>query len=117
MTNGSKYNLSNAHIGTANIESTIYGNQVGFQQNNAVSVSNLQQEVHTLLDRLTSQTLSLSPAQRQGEVEKAIYQNPALRNRLKSALKDGGVEALKQIFNHPAIHIPVEVIKGWLEAE
>ena len=46
---------------------------------------------------------------------KVLY--PTLKQRLISALKAGAVEALKAIFNHPIINIPIETIKGWIEAE
>ena len=54
-------------------------------------------------------------------VTEAIYQeikcNPMLKARLKGALKAGGLEALKAIFNHPLFSIPADTVKGWLEAE
>lgn len=36
---------------------------------------------------------------------------------MNTALKAGGIEALKAIFNHPAFSIPAETIKAWLEVE
>ncbi|UKP01381.1 pentapeptide repeat-containing protein [Nostoc sp. UHCC 0870] len=52
----------------------------------------------------------------------AIYQeininNPTLKARLQAALRAGGLEALKAIFNHPVLSIPVEKLKSWLETE
>jgi hypothetical protein len=55
------------------------------------------------------------------EVTEAIHDeiknNPTLKARLQSALKAGGLEALKAIFNHPFFNIPAETIKGFIEAE
>jgi hypothetical protein len=50
-------------------------------------------------------------------IHQEIRRNLTLRARLQSALKAGGLEALKAIFNHPLFSIPAETIKGWLEAE
>ena len=54
-------------------------------------------------------------------VTEAIHQkiktDPTFKARLLAALKAGGLEALKAIFNHPAFSIPAETIKGYLEAE
>ena len=50
-------------------------------------------------------------------VHQEIRRNPTLKARLISALKAGGLEALKSIFNHPLFSIPAETVKGWLEAE
>jgi hypothetical protein len=46
-----------------------------------------------------------------------IKRDPTFRNRLINALKLGGVEALKSLFNHPVVSVSVETIKGFLEAE
>ncbi len=50
-------------------------------------------------------------------IQQEIKRNPTFKQRLRSALKAGGIEALKAIFNHPLINIPIETIKGWIEAE
>ncbi|MCC5655263.1 hypothetical protein LC609_37105 [Nostoc sp. XA013] len=49
-------------------------------------------------------------------IHQEIKRNPTLKARLQSALKAGGVEGLKAIFNHPAFSISAETIKGFLEA-
>lgn len=50
-------------------------------------------------------------------IRREIQKNPTLKARLVNALKSGGLEALKAIFNHPVFSIPAETVKGWLEAE
>lgn len=50
-------------------------------------------------------------------IHREIKENPTLKQRLRSALKAGGIEALKAIFNHPLVSVPIETIKGWIEAE
>jgi hypothetical protein len=75
-------------------------------------------EVHNLLDQLakiypngTDTSLVIN------DIQSEIKQNPTLKSRLISAMKSGGIEALKVIFNHPVVSIPVETIKGFLETE
>lgn len=50
-------------------------------------------------------------------VHQKIKTDSNFKARLLAALKAGGLEALKAIFNHPAFSIPAETIKGYLEAE
>lgn len=49
-------------------------------------------------------------------IKQKIKENPTLKQRLISASKAGGTEALKAIFDHPVISISIETIKGFLEA-
>ncbi|NES43426.1 hypothetical protein [Moorena sp. SIO2C4] len=48
-------------------------------------------------------------------LQQAIKQNPTFKTRLRNALKEGGIEALKVLF--APIGIPIEMVKGWIEAE
>lgn len=50
-------------------------------------------------------------------VKERVEQNPDLKARLLGALKAGGIEAVKAIFNHPVVSIPIEMIIGFLEPE
>ncbi|MBG1266745.1 pentapeptide repeat-containing protein [Nostoc sp. WHI] len=92
----------------------IHGNyySAAEKQNLAESAAEIQQLLYQL--SLTNPTTNEA-------VTEVIYQeirrNPTLKARLQSALKAGGLEALKAIFNHPLFSIPAETIKGWLEAE
>jgi phosphoenolpyruvate-protein kinase (PTS system EI component) len=73
-------------------------------------------EISELLQQL-SQTYSTTDAAMLTALHQEIQHNPTLKARLVNALKAGGLEALKAIFNHPAFSIPAETVKGWLEAE
>jgi hypothetical protein len=44
-----------------------------------------------------------------------IRNNPTIKARLINAIKQGGTEALKVFF--PVVSIPMETIRGFLEAE
>jgi len=110
------FNNENATIGSqvgkAESGSTIQATQTIYQQQNLAEAA---AEIQQLLDQLAQ----MNPTTIQ--VEEALHQeikrNPTLRARLKSALKAGGLEALKAFFNHPLFSIPAETVKGWLEAE
>ena len=73
-------------------------------------------EIQQLLNQL-AQTNSKSESEIVEAVHQEIKRNPTLKARLLGALKAGGLETLKAIFNHPAVSIPAETVKGWLEAE
>lgn len=54
---------------------------------------------------------------RKSLLRQSCFLLPTLKHRLRSALRARGIEALKAIFNHPLVSIPIETIKGWVEAE
>ncbi|MDM9583970.1 hypothetical protein [Nostoc sp. GT001] len=80
------------------------------RQNLAEAAAEIQQLINQLAQ--TNPTTDVVTK----EIDQKIKQNPKLKERLKSALEAGGLEALKAIFNHPTFSIPVETIKGFLEA-
>ncbi|WP_341732933.1 HEAT repeat domain-containing protein [Microcoleus sp. EPA2] len=73
-------------------------------------------EIQQLLNQIAQ-----NPTVPESVVAEAIHheikENLTLKQRLRSALKAGGIEALKAIFNHPLVSVPIETIKGWIEAE
>jgi hypothetical protein len=80
------------------------------------TLSEAAAEIQQLLNQL-SKTEYTSEAALVDALYQKIKRNPTLKARLVSALKAGGLEALKAIFNHPVFSIPAEIVKGWLEAE
>ena len=74
-------------------------------------------EIQKLLDRLAQTFPNITESTLAQAVQVEIKHSPTLKARLTNALKVGGVESLKAIFNHPFVSIPVETIKGFLEAE
>ena len=74
-------------------------------------------EIQKLLDQLAKTSPNSTEATLVQAIQVEIKRNPTLKTRLINALKSGGVEALKAIFNHPLVSVPVETIKGFLEAE
>jgi len=74
-------------------------------------------EVQNFIDQLVRTYPDNSEAIVIDAIQTEIKRNPSLKNRLINALKTGGIESLKAIFNHPFVSIPIETIKGFLEAE
>lgn len=50
-------------------------------------------------------------------IETVIKENLSLRKRLKRTSELSGIEALEEIFDHPMIRIPVDMIKLWIEPD
>jgi hypothetical protein len=73
-------------------------------------------EIQNLLNQLAESNPTSSTVTRES-VHREIQNNSTLKARLTNALKSGGLEALKVIFNHPLFSIPAETVKGWLEEE
>lgn len=102
--------------------------QVGIQHNYAPeqkSLAEAAKEIQELLNQLNQNYPAATETQKQTAiiqtVQQQIKRNPTLRQRLWSAFKAGGIEALKQaldaIYENPLVSISVETIKGFLEAE
>jgi len=114
-----KNDFSNANFGGANIANL--GGTVNEQkivQKTEVPKQKLAEatkEVQELLNQLAK--TNPSEATIADTIQQEIKRNPTLKARLVNALKTGGIEALKAIFNNPFVSIPVETIKGFLEAE
>ncbi|MGJ5632450.1 pentapeptide repeat-containing protein [Nostoc sp. CALU 1950] len=135
--NSNKINISakNNQVGDSNqiIDTSGNGNnQVFSGENGTNNVANminnssqvdskeldeLKNIVKEILDRVPQNTPNSELIPAEEIVSQELKGNPTLTTRLQAALKGGGTEALKAIFNHPIYTIPIETIKGWLEAE
>ena len=98
--------FTNGDNNTINISQNIDLNEAEKQLQQILS-DLIKDEIHSDIDFETQLT----------QLKQKIKHNPDLKARLISAFKAGGIETLKAIANHPAVSIPVEVIKGWIEAE
>ncbi len=92
----------------------------GYHEHNYTQKQDLAEaaaEIQKLLDHLFQTYPHSTEATLVQAIKVEIKNNPTLKVRLINALKSGGVETLKAIFNHPFVSVPVETIKGFLEAE
>jgi hypothetical protein len=51
------------------------------------------------------------------KLQDKVKENPTLRDRLLNAAKAGGFELAKVLTDNPFISVPLETVKGWIEAE
>lgn len=67
------------------------------------------------IQELLNQLQKTHPENIELAVSEEIKRNPTFRTRLRNAFKEGGLETLKQLF--APLNIPIEFVRGWLEAE
>lgn len=106
-------------IGRSPQTSNIEINQVNIYGNISVAQYFVEATVHIqqVLNRIAQENLA-NPYHSDAIdqiIQDEIKQNPDLKTRLVSAFKAGGIEALKAIFNHPVVTVPIEMIMGFLE--
>jgi hypothetical protein len=53
----------------------------------------------------------------QMELEQKMVEYPNLKQRFLSAARAGGFELVKVLTNNPFVSVPMETVKGWLEAK
>lgn len=88
-------------------------------QHNVSSKSNLAEvasEIQALLEQL-DQSYSGNNTSTQIEMASQVIQTiedtPTLTNRVLSALRVGGIDALKQVLNHPAAAFVIAALEDW----
>lgn len=123
---GSKYNFEKPEV--VQIIEKNEGNVIGKNYSEKKqSLANAAKEIQDLLNQLAISYPTMTEAEKQTQAnivkraQQEIKQNPTVRDRLWSAFKAGGIEALKQaldaIYKNPFVSISVETVKGFLEAE
>jgi hypothetical protein len=53
----------------------------------------------------------------QMDLREKIRRDPTLKARLLNSVKAGGFELTKVLTNNPLVGVPIEMVKGWIEAE
>jgi HEAT repeats len=76
-------------------------------------------DIRDLLDQIAQEKIrsNLSEDLVNQIVAAEVRKSPGLKKRLKAAIGYGGIEFVKTIFNHPIISVPIEMIKGFIEAD
>ncbi|NEO65411.1 MAG: hypothetical protein F6J98_35465 [Moorea sp. SIO4G2] len=103
----------------------VEANQIGAEINNNYAPEQKQNladaaaEIQELLQQLEQSYPNATAIEKQSalavSLQQEIKQNPTFKARLRNALKEGGIEALKVLF--APIGIPIEMVKGWIDAE
>jgi uncharacterized protein YjbI with pentapeptide repeats len=117
----SNYNFQNPQFAGGLIDAeTVNAHQIGgnianYTPEQKQNLAQAAAEIQQLLNQLAQSKPTTE------EVTQAVHQeikrNSTFKAKLLAALKAGGLQALKAIFDHPLFNIPAETIKGWLEAE
>lgn len=103
---------------------TVYAHQIGGTLNNYLpeqrqNLADAAAEIQQLLQQLEQVYPKATEVEKQSALivtlQQEIKQNPTFKARLKNALKEGGIEALKVLF--APIGIPIEMVRGWIETE
>ncbi|AOX01858.1 hypothetical protein BJP34_22625 [Moorena producens PAL-8-15-08-1] len=80
-------------------------------------MADMKAEIQQLLNKIADNPITAKESVAVEIIKVQINDNPTLKQRLICALKAGGIEGLKALFNHPAFSIPVETVKGFLDPE
>jgi hypothetical protein len=109
----------NFHGNVYGVAGHVAGNQVINAQQQ--SLTSAAMEIQSLLTQLAQDYPEGSPEEKQTvakmELRRKVKEDPTLKDRLLSAIKSGGIETVKVLTNNPFVSIPLETVKGWLEAE
>jgi hypothetical protein len=106
------------------VTENVYTKQVGgiihnYAPEQKQNLAKAAAEIQQLLKQLEENYPTATEPEKQSVLAVAIQQeikrNPTFKVRLRNALKEGGIEALKVLF--APIGIPIEMVKGWIEAE
>ncbi len=126
-----KYSESNSGISQAVSGGTMYGGMQASQgSNNQQTMTNAQNintseqqqivetanEIKILLQQLERDNPSQTNSQKMMIVAQSVEEietNPRFKARVIGALKSGGVEAFKELINHPLVNIFMAAIDGW----
>ena len=101
----------------------VAGNVAGNQIINAKqqSLTSAAMEIQALLAQLAQDYPEGSLEEKQTlakmELKRKVKEDPTFKARLLNAIKSGGIETVKVLTNNPFVSIPLETVKGLLEAE
>jgi hypothetical protein len=109
----------NFHGNVYGVAGNIAGNQIINAQQQSLRSAAL--EIQSLLTQLAQDYPNESPTEKQVIAKIKLHdkfkEDPTLKDRLLNAIKSGGIETIKVLANNPFVTIPLETVKGWLEAE
>ena len=89
------------------------GNMDEVQKQKLVEVA---RDIQYLLEELSQVYPSTTTSEKISLVTEAVDQierNPTLKSKVISALKGGGLEAIKEAVDHPLINILLATVEGW----
>jgi hypothetical protein len=96
-------------------DSEIKGAKLRLIHSDEDELTSLRQDFQLLLEYLSQNDVTRSSDVATPAIKKELEKKPKLKQRLINAVKAGGVETLKVIFEHPLVSISTEAIKAFLE--
>ena len=109
----------NFHGNVYGVAGNVSGNQIINAQQQ--SLTSAAMEIQSFLTQLAQDYPEGSSEDKQTlakmELKRKVKEDPSLKDRLLNAIKSGGIETVKVLTNNPFVSIPLETVKGWLEAE
>ncbi|MGR3279056.1 pentapeptide repeat-containing protein [Acaryochloris marina NIES-2412] len=103
----------NAPVG--NVAGTNKGDMKAIQHNYPGEIRKTPAESAKEIQDLLLQLQQSNPTDIEALVEQRVKSDPTLRDRIRNALKEGGLETMKVIL--PLTGIAIETVRGWVEAE
>ncbi|MBD2603911.1 hypothetical protein H6G81_05025 [Scytonema hofmannii FACHB-248] len=118
MSNNSKNFTQNFHGSATNVAGNVEGDfNVNQAKNN---LSEAAAEIQQLLNQLSQTYPTTTTAEKMIVASVAIQRienNHTLRDRILSALKTGGIQALGQMLNHPAATFAIAALEDWQKSK
>jgi hypothetical protein len=106
--------------GDANKSIINIGDNVSISQINSDDSENIAKEIKDIFERLSKSYSKATENQKRTVLEMEFQQkmeaDPSFKQRFISAAKSGGLELVKVVTDNPFISVPLETVKGWIEA-
>lgn len=97
------------------------GDRANIIHNSLENSQDVSDEFKEILELLATRYTNASESQKQivlqMELQQKLKNDPTFKQRFISAAKSGGLELVKVITNNPFVSVPLETVKGWIEAE
>jgi len=97
------------------------GDRANINQNSLENPRDVSVEIEEILDQLASEYTNAPENQKQIVLQMKLQQklkiDPTFKQRFINAAKSGGLELVKVVTNNPFVSVPLETVKGWIEAE
>lgn len=115
------YDFRNAKFGggfaaEAGVQASGTFNNTSSQQDLIEAAKDIQQLLNDLSEShpITTQSEKMAVV---AETMEQITKNPSMKDRIISAFKVGGIEALRTSINHPLVNLVLAALEGWSEAD
>jgi acyl-CoA synthetase (NDP forming) len=105
-----------------NVNRSVFNSGDGniISQINSDSSDEVVEEIRDIFERLYKSYSHANEMQKltvlEMELQQKVKEDPTFKQRFISAAKSGGLELVKVVTDNPFISVPLETVKGWIEA-